>query len=193
MSSTRLPGKVLLDLDGKPLLARQLARLKNCRTADEIIVACTTNAADDPIVELCAREGTHVFRGSERDVLSRYLGAARAAKADIVTRVTSDCPLICPEVCDIVVDALDSSGADYASNTLKRTYPRGLDCEAFTRAALEKASAEATSAPAREHVTWYMHAEARERFSIRSVEDSDNHSALRWTSPRTSRLCADCG
>jgi spore coat polysaccharide biosynthesis protein SpsF len=179
MTSTRLPGKILMDLDGEPMLKRELDRLKRCRTADEIVVASTTNAADQAVASLCAREGVAFFRGSESDVLSRYLGAARAAKADLVVRVTSDCPLICPEVCDNVVESIGD--ADYASNTLHRTYPRGLDTEVFTIAALEKAAAEATSAPAREHVTWYMHTEARDRFRARSVTDGDDHSNLRWT------------
>ncbi|MFI5348060.1 MAG: cytidylyltransferase domain-containing protein [Elusimicrobiota bacterium] len=179
MTSTRLPGKILMDLDGAPMLQRQLDRLKRCRTADEIVVACTTNAADEPLAALCAREGVKTFRGSENDVLSRYLGAAREAKADLVVRVTSDCPLICPEICDKVVESIGD--ADYASNTLRRTYPRGLDTEAFTFPALEKAAAAATSGPAREHVTWFMHTESRADFRARSIEDSDDHSALRWT------------
>jgi len=179
MTSTRLPGKILMDLDGEPMLKRQLDRLKLCRTADRLIVATTVNSADDPIAALSARAGVGLFRGSESDVLSRYLGAAREARADVVVRVTSDCPLICPEVCDRIVDSLGD--ADYASNILRRTYPRGLDTEAFTMAALEKAAAEATSAPAREHVTWYIHTEARAAFRARSVEDSDDNSALRWT------------
>lgn len=181
MTSTRLPGKVMMDLDGKSLLARQLARLKLCRTADELVVACTTNPADDALAAHAAGEGVRVFRGSENDVLSRYLGAAREAKADVVVRVTSDCPLICPEVCDVVVDALASSGADYASNTLTRTYPRGLDTEAFTRAALEKAAEDGVSVPAREHVTWRIHREDPGAYLLRSVEDGENHSDLRWT------------
>lgn len=188
MTSTRLPGKVLMDLDGAPLLARQLERLRRCRTADELVVACTTNDADAPIAELCRAEGVAVFRGSENDVLSRYLGAARAAKAGVVVRVTSDCPLICPEVCDKVVDSLGD--ADYTSNTLTRTFPRGLDTEAFTMATLERAAAEATSGPAREHVTWYVHTEARSSFRVRSIEDSDDNSALRWTVDEPSDLDA---
>ncbi|HXT01682.1 MAG TPA: glycosyltransferase family protein [Elusimicrobiota bacterium] len=181
MTSTRLPGKVLMDLDGKPLLSRQLARLKACRTADDIVVACTTNSADEPIAELCGREGVRVFRGSENDVLARYVGAAREANADVIVRVTSDCPLICPEICDLVVDRLLSSGCDYASNALKRTYPRGLDCEALTNAALARVAAEGTSAPAREHVTWRIHTEDRASYRLSSVEDTDDHSGLRWT------------
>lgn len=188
MTSTRLPGKVLMDLDGKPLLTRQLDRLKRCRTADAIVLACTTNAADDALAALAAAEGVAVFRGSENDVLSRYLGAAREARAEIVVRVTSDCPLICPEVCDKVVDSLGD--ADYASNTLVRTFPRGLDTEAFTMAALERTAAEATSAPAREHVTWHIHSEARASFRVRSVEDSDDNSGLRWTVDEPADLAA---
>ena len=188
MTSTRLPGKVLMDLDGEPLLKRQFERLKRCRTADDIVLACTDLAADAPLAKLAAEWGMTVFRGSEADVLSRYLGAARAAEAETVVRVTSDCPLICPEVCDKVVESLGED--DYASNTLKRTYPRGLDTEAFTMAALERAAAEAKSPAAREHVTWYMHAEARASFKLRSVEDSEDNSGLRWTVDETADLAA---
>jgi spore coat polysaccharide biosynthesis protein SpsF len=183
MTSTRLPGKVLMDLDGKPMLAQQLNRLKRCRTADEIVVACTTNTEDDPIAALCAREHVMIFRGSEKDVLSRYLGAARMAKADLVIRITSDCPLICPEICDMVVNSIGD--ADYASNALRRTYPRGLDTEIFTFAALERAAAEATSPPSREHVTWRFHTEDSASYTLRSVEDAENHSNLRWTVDET--------
>lgn len=188
MTSTRLPGKVLLDLDGKPLLERQLERLRRCRTLDALVVACTDGPADDPLAASARRWGCDVFRGSETDVLSRYLGAARAARADVVVRVTSDCPFICPEVSDAVVDAL--GGADYASNCLRRTYPRGLDTEAFTMAALERTAAEARSAPAREHVTWYLHTEARDSFVLRSVEDAADHSGLRWTVDEPADLAA---
>ena len=188
MTSTRLPGKVLMDLDGSPVLKRQLDRLKRCRTADEIVVATTTNASDEPIVELCAREGVRTFRGPESDVLARYLGAAREARADVIVRVTSDCPLICPEICDKVVASLGD--ADYVSNMVKRTYPRGLDTEAFTRAALETCAAEATSGPAREHVTWFIRAEAPERFNARTVEDAEDHSDLRWTVDEPEDLAA---
>lgn len=186
MSSTRLPGKVLMDLDGRPLLSRQLERLKHSQTADEIVIATTTNPADEAIVSLCAELGVHVFRGSEQDVLGRYLGAACETKADIIVRVTSDCPLICPEVSDAVVRSLGN--AEYASNILKRTFPRGLDTEAFTFAALKRAATEATSSAAREHVTWHMYAEARGSFRTRSFEDSTDRSTLRWTVDEPSDL-----
>src|SRR4051794_26785438 len=106
MTSTRLPGKVLMDLQGKPLLQQQLARLERCQRADEIVLAITTNPDDDPIAELAQRLGIHVHRGSEHDVLERYLGAARAADAGVIVRVTSDCPLIDPDEVDVVIDAL---------------------------------------------------------------------------------------
>jgi spore coat polysaccharide biosynthesis protein SpsF len=179
MTSTRLPGKVLMDLAGAPMLAQQLRRLKRCKTLDGLVVATTTNASDDPLCALAEREGAGVFRGSENDVLSRYVGAARQARADVVVRVTSDCPLIVPELCDEVVAAL--GGHDYASNVLERSYPRGLDCEALTRQALEKADERAASEAAREHVTYFLVRERPDLFKLKSVRDSRDNSDLRWT------------
>src|SRR3954471_23438003 len=114
MTSTRLPGKVLMDLAGKPLLERELERLARCQHADEIALAITTNAADDPLAELADRLGMRWHRGSEHDVLDRYLGAPREAGADAIVRVTSDCPLIDPEEVDAVIAALTAE-VDYAA------------------------------------------------------------------------------
>src|SRR4051812_43806198 len=100
MTSTRLPGKVLMDLAGRPMLERQLERLERCARAVEIVLAVTTNVADDPLVDLARRRGVRFYRGSEQDVLSRYAGAARESAADLVARVTSDCPLIDPDETD---------------------------------------------------------------------------------------------
>lgn len=189
MTSTRLPGKVLMDLAGRPMLAQELARLKRCRRVDEIVVATTTNATDDPVQALAEREGVHCFRGSEADVLSRYAGAAREAKADLIVRVTADCPLIDPEITDRVIAKLeDSPGADYASNVVRRTFPRGLDAEAFTHDALEKAAREARSKPAREHVTYFILQEHPERFKIIPIADTQDNSDLRWTVDATEDL-----
>src|SRR5688572_8897689 len=118
MTSTRLPGKVLMDLAGRPMLARQIRRLKDCRCADDIVVATTTNATDDPVVALADAEGVRWFRGSEDDVLSRYVGAAREANADMIVRITADCPLIDAELTDQVIEELQSLSTtyDYASN-----------------------------------------------------------------------------
>jgi spore coat polysaccharide biosynthesis protein SpsF len=181
MTSTRLPGKVLMDLEGAPLLERQLARLARCRSLDEVVLAVTVNAADDPLVALADRLGLRWFRGSEDDVLSRYVGAAREAGASAVVRVTSDCPLIDPGEVDRVVDALGEQ-VDYAANIVEpRTLPRGLDCEALWRDVLERVGRMATSRPAREHVTWFVHSERPDLFAIARVEGGVRAPDLRWT------------
>ncbi len=183
MTSTRLPGKVMMDLAGRPMLSQQLRRLKRCRRADEIVVATTLNESDRSILLVAQAEGVRWFRGSEHDVLSRYLGAACESKADVVVRITSDCPLIDPEMTDLVIQELEShpTDSDYAANIIQRTYPRGLETEAFFRDILERLGRLATSAPAREHVTHFLLKEHPELFVVRSVTDSENNSDLRWT------------
>ncbi|MBZ5647592.1 MAG: glycosyltransferase family protein [Acidobacteriia bacterium] len=183
MTSTRLPGKVLMELAGRPMLAQQLRRLKACRSADEIVVATTTNKTDDPVVALAEKEGVRWFRGSEDDVLSRYAGAAREAEADIVVRITSDCPLIDAEVTDRVIAELKTHAGecDYAHNIIPRTYPRGLDTEAMFRDTLERMQRMAVSAAAREHVTHFLLEERPKLFVTRGVTDTEDNSDLRWT------------
>jgi spore coat polysaccharide biosynthesis protein SpsF len=182
MTSTRLPGKVLLDLGGRSLLAQVLRRLARCRRADELVVATTINAPDDAVVKVAGVEGARWFRGEEHDVLSRYLGAVREARAELVVRVTADCPLIDPGEVDRVILALESDapGADYAANVVERTFPRGLDAEALFRDVLERIGRLASSAAAREHVTQLVH-DRRDLFLVRSVTDSRDNSDLRWT------------
>jgi spore coat polysaccharide biosynthesis protein SpsF len=181
MGSTRRPGKVLADLAGAPMLARQVARLQRCRELDEIVVATTTRTDDDAVEALARELGLPVFRGSEQDVLSRYVGAARAARAELVVRVTADCPLIDPDVTDLVVRTAREGGCDYASNTHQRTYPQGLDTEAFFADVLERMARLGTSSEAREHVTWFLHRERPELFVVRHVTDTADNSDLRWT------------
>lgn len=181
MTSTRLPGKVLMDLGGAPMLERQLARLARCRALDEVVLAVTVNADDDPLVALADRLGLRWHRGSEDDVLARYAGAAREADASVVVRVTSDCPLIDPGEVDAVVAALGDD-VDYAANVLEpRRLPRGLDCEALWRDVLERTARMATSRPAREHVTWFVREERPDLFAIARVEGSVDAPDLRWT------------
>lgn len=181
MSSTRLPGKVLLPLLDRPVLDWVVRRTRAAETLDDVVVATTTNAADDPIAEYCEAEAVPVFRGSEEDVLSRYMGAADKHGADAVVRVTSDCPFIDARLVDRVVGALREEGADYASNILEpRTYPRGLDVEAFTADALRTAAAEATRAGWREHVTPFFYRQP-ERFDLVGVWGEEDHSEHRWT------------
>jgi spore coat polysaccharide biosynthesis protein SpsF len=150
---------------------------------DEIVVATTRLASDDPVVELAEREGVRWFRGDEADVLSRFAGAAQESKADLVVRITSDCPLVDPEESDRVVHELRTNGsnADYASNILRRTYPQGLDTEAFWADTLNRVHRLASSANSREHVTWYIYRERPDLFMCRSVADTVNNSDLRWT------------
>jgi len=183
VGSTRLPRKVFADLAGRPMLAQVLRRLARCRRVDEVMVATTEGAGDAEVVELARREGVGCFRGSEHDVLGRYLGAARAARADVVVRVTSDCPLIDSATVDRVVAALVDApgGADYAANVIERTFPRGLDTEAFFIDALERMARLATSAAAREHVTRFLLVERPDLFLRHSVTAERDDSDLRWT------------
>jgi len=165
------------------MLARQLDRLKACKMLDEIVVATTTNSTDDPIVDVCRQPGVRFFRGSERDVLGRYVAAAREAVAEVIVRVTADCPLIDPQITDRVISELvnNSSVCDYASNTSKRTFPRGLDVEAFFLDTLLRIDRLAVSESAREHVTLFLTYKHPELFLCRDVVDKVDHSELRWT------------
>lgn len=179
MGSSRLPGKVLEDIAGETMLGQVVARVRAARTIDEVVIATSTCAGDDQIVDEADRLGACVFRGSESDVLSRYLGAARQYGASVVVRVTSDCPLLEPAVIDLVVESLRWD-VDYASNTHRRSFPRGLDVEALFRETLERIARDATSPQAREHVTAYI-VEKPAEFRVRHVVDSVDHSDLRWT------------
>ncbi|GAA1589872.1 glycosyltransferase family protein [Kribbella hippodromi] len=157
VTSTRLPAKVLLTVAGRTYLEHHLARL--ARTDLPVIVATTTNHQDDPVVQMCADRGIPVFRGSEDDVLSRFAGAAREHDLDALVRVTSDCPLIDPEIVAAGVDRWRAENDPdlYISNCLERTYPRGMDFEIFSAARLYDAEARATLKADREHVTSYLH------------------------------------
>lgn len=181
MGSTRFPGKVLADLAGAPMLERQLARLSRARMLDEIVVATTTMAEDDAVVGLSARLGYRYFRGDAHDVLRRYLDASRDARADLVVRVTGDCPLIDPDVVDRVVDALIAGPADYASNVIRRTYPRGLDTEALHSDVLARTERLAREPAWREHVTLFIYSGRPDLWILRSVESELERSDLRWT------------
>jgi len=167
MGSTRLPGKVLMDLAGRTVLDHVLSRCQAIPGVDAVICATTVKPDDDPVAAEAERLGASVFRGDEADVLGRYLGAARSAEADVVLRVTSDCPLIDPEVCRAVLDLRAREDADYAANNTPPSWPHGLDCEAFTVAALAKADAETDEPYDREHVTpWLRHTPGLRRANL---------------------------
>jgi spore coat polysaccharide biosynthesis protein SpsF len=181
--SSRLPGKVLADIAGSPLLAHELRRLRRAPSVDEIVVATTTSERDDPVVDIATREGVRWYRGSERDVLARYVGAAHEARADLVVRVTADCPLLDPDVVQLVVDRLHASRreVDYVSNVLARSFPVGLDVEGLFVDVLERLERLASSPEAREHVTWFLRFERPELFLVGSVDAEQDDSDLRWT------------
>ena len=181
--STRLPGKVLLDLAGQPMLARHVERLRRAQSIERVVVATTTQPADDAIVSLCTAHGWEWSRGSETDVLDRYYRTAVAHRADVVVRVTADCPLIDPEVTDRVVGEFlaRQPDVDYASNGLpRRTFPRGLDTEVMRFDALERAWREDTDPASREHITPYLY-RTPGRFRVHGVTNPDDQSAQRWT------------
>lgn len=169
MGSTRLPNKVLMDIAGKPMLWHILNRLKYSKLINEIVIATTTKGSDDSIEAFCKKNSVFCFRGNEEDVLERYYQAASMYKAKMIVRITADCPLIDPKIVDLVIERHIKSEADYTSNTIKRTYPRGLDTEIFNYNVLKKAYNQAKAQPEREHVTIYFYRHP-EIFKLESVE-----------------------
>ncbi len=178
--SSRLPGKVLMPLAGVPMALRVAERARRIASVDEVVVATSTLPGDDPLAAALAGAGVAVFRGPEDDVLDRYYRAALEHAAEVVVRITADCPLLMPEVSERVVRAFLDGGCDYCSNCHARTWPRGLDTEVVSFAALETVWREATEQPDREHVMPYIWMRP-ERFQLREVVDAEDHSALRWT------------
>jgi len=167
--SSRLPGKVLLELpygSGITVLEQVIRRVKKSQKADEVIVATTTKEEDLKIVHVAEKEGVKTFRGSEKDVLSRYYYAAKEHNLDVVVRITSDCPCIDPSVIDLVVEHHLKTGADYTRN---EGYPRGFDVEVITFKALEEAHRCATLESDREHVCPYLYRTAKEKFKVEYV------------------------
>lgn len=185
MGSTRLPGKVMRKLCGKTVLGHVIARVMACRLVDEVVVATTTLERDDIVSEESLKHGARVFRGSEADVLARYHGAAKESGADIVVRVTSDCPLYDPALLDRMMEQYlsarkEGKGVDYFCNFLVRSFPRGLETEIFTFEALEQAAREAVAPYEREHVTTYFY-QHPELFSLAGIENETDLSFHRWT------------
>lgn len=182
MTSTRLPGKVLLMAAGRAMLAHQIDRVRRARSVDAICIATTTNPADDPVADLAVREGVAVFRGSEQDVLGRFVKAAEHVGGDTAVRLTGDCPLTDPELIDAVVAVFQSAEppVDYATNSLPRTWPVGLDLEVASMAALRLADAEADDSYDREHVMPFLYRQP-DRFRIARYRAPEDLSGYRWT------------
>lgn len=184
MGSTRLPGKVLLDLHGKPVIERVIERVLRSQKIHNVIIATTDKQEDDIIAEFVKQYHNPritVFRGSELDVRDRYLKAAQQYGVDIIVRVTSDCPVIDPKIIDTVVSEFLASDADYAANILEpRTYPRGLDVEVFSFDILQKIHKTVDDAHDREHVTLYIRKNPH-LFTTKSIMHDQDYSNFRWT------------
>jgi spore coat polysaccharide biosynthesis protein SpsF len=180
MSSSRLQGKVLADVQGAPMLARQIERIRRSRKVDELCLATSTAVSDDPVAALCEGIGVRVARGSLEDVLDRYYQAALPVRPAHVVRVTGDCPLIDPAVIDEAIGLHLSGAFDYTSNTIHPTYPDGLDVEVFRFDALRQAWSEARLASQREHVTPFIKQQP-ERFRLGELRNPVDLNALRWT------------
>jgi spore coat polysaccharide biosynthesis protein SpsF len=183
MSSTRMPGKVMAPVLGEPMIWRQIERIRRARTLSKIVVATSTAASDDPLAGFLLGRGVSVYRGDLHDVLGRFAGCAEAWSPERVVRLTADCPLIDPQVVDAAVRLAVESGADYASNCGRRTYPDGLDVEVVTTSALAAAAREATDAFDREHVTPFIRSRP-DRFPAAELLHGRDLGDLRWTVDR---------
>jgi spore coat polysaccharide biosynthesis protein SpsF (cytidylyltransferase family) len=192
MTSTRLPGKVLADVCGAPLLQRIVERLRRCSLLDAIVVATTVNRDDDPVEALARKLGVDVYRGDEADVLGRVLAAAEGARADVVVRITADCPVIDPGIVDECIRLRAERSVDYASNVNVRTYPDGLDTEVMRIDALRTAAREAHDPVLREHVTPYIRGIFPNlpsgNFSRADLKFCADLSHVRWTVDRQDDL-----
>ena len=210
MSSTRLPGKVLREIAGEPMLARVIERAKRAKLVDEVVLATTADPSDDPVAEFCAERGYNFTRGSLNDVLDRYYQVARQYEPDVIVRLTADCPVLDPDVVDETIQVLGTrnqeSGSetpfDFVANRLPppmgRSFPIGLDTEVCTFAALERAWKEANEKHQREHVMPYLYENTNLQpatfkpsnlqtgtsprgFKIALINHVPDYGALRWT------------
>lgn len=180
MGSSRLPGKILRDIAGKPMLRRVCDRAAAARGHQGIVVLTSVSPQDDEVAAFCRASGISFFRGHENDVLDRYYHAAVDLKCDAVIRITADCPLLDPAVLDRLIDHFRQVSPDYASNILTRTFPRGLDAEIMTFATLERAWREASEAYQRTHVTPYIY-QHPEAFRLSGITAERDASSQRWT------------
>lgn len=170
MTSSRLPGKTLMDICGKPALQRVIERTKAAKSLDDVIVATTTNEADNSIIEICDKLNCHYYRGSEDNVLSRVLEAAKAFDIDVICEITADCPLIDWNHIDSLVNMHLSSDCDMTSNIINRTFPRGYDIRVFNRESLERTNNEVDNPIDQQHVsTWmYLNPKGKQNYKVQN-------------------------
>ena len=186
MGSSRLPGKVLLPLGNNTVLSFMVERVKAARKLSDIVIATTVKPDDDPVFKACQQMGIHVYRGDENDVLKRFADAAVAHQADVIIRLTGDCPLADPLLIDEAIERFESSEYDYFSNVVERSYPDGLDIEIFTIKALQRADKECKNPWHREHVTTYLRTGAAlphpaGKFRVGHFHADADFQHLRWT------------
>lgn len=185
MGSTRLPGKILKEINGKPLLKIHLDRLRSCEKISEIIVATTTNPKDTIIYDLALEWGYNASRGSESDVLDRYYQAVKEKEPDWVVRVTSDCPLLDPKLVDDIIEYVQNKNVDYGSNVLIENFPDGQDVELFKFSALKKAWENAELLSEREHVSPFIRNNCNKKgmalFTAVNYDSINDYSRIRMT------------
>jgi len=185
MSSSRLPGKVLKTMVGKPVLALQLERLSQCKKIDKMIVATSIETSDEPIEALCRTLNIECFRGNLHDVLDRFYQLSNRYQADHIVRLTGDCPLADATVIDQVISHHVIGHFDYTSNIFPRTYPDGLDVEVMTKSTLDWLNEQASTQEDREHVTYFLEKRLLEHnlndIKVGNVSQENDLSALRWT------------
>jgi len=187
MGSTRLPGKVLKEIVGKPMIWHVINRVKHAKELDDIVVATTSLKEDKQILDLASEIGVENYAGSENDVLDRYYKAAVMSEADVIVRITADCPLADPNVIDKVIRYYRTNDFDYVSTSIKPTFPDGIDVEVFSFPALDKAWSEAKLASEREHVTPYIWKNPN-IFKIENYENDFDISYMRWSVDEESDL-----
>lgn len=180
MGSTRLSGKVMLEISGKPVLWHVINRVSKSKLIDGLVVATTANREDDTIEKFCNQISVTVFRGSEDDVLDRYYQCARKLNIENIVRITADCPLHDPAVIDLVIERYRQGNYDYVSNIDPPTYPDGIDVEVFSFRALDSAWRNASLVSEREHVTPYIRKHG-DLFKISNVKNNEDLSSYRWT------------
>lgn len=184
MGSSRLPGKILKELSGKPMLWHVYNRVSQSHLVNRVIVATSDQPEDDAVEQFCKDNFIQYYRGSAENVLSRYYHAAKYFNAEIIIRITADCPVIDPIILDNMITEfliqINKINIDYLSNSLTRTFPRGLDIEIFTFSALEKTFFEAEKKYELEHVTPYIYQNPH-KFSIMNYANKVDNSHYRWT------------
>ena len=179
MGSTRLPGKVLMNLEDKTVIEHVVDRVCKSKLINKIVVATSIDSNNLPMVKLCAEKNISIFIGSEDDVLDRFYQTAKLFNPDHIVRITADCPMMDPNIIDLTIERHFSSKADYTSNTITETFPDGEDVEIFTFNSLKRAWNEAKLSSEREHVTPYIR--NNDLFKIESISNKENFSSKRWT------------